>query len=64
MQGVFAYLRAHSGETAAPTPDAPLDPAQQGVMQYLRAHERLDQPATLWDQVKQTVLGYLRGYGK
>jgi hypothetical protein len=63
-QSVLAYLRARSGETAVPTPAALLDSAQQSVMQYVYAHDAPDQPRTLWDQVKQTVLGYLRGMGK
>jgi hypothetical protein len=64
MQGVLDYLRAHSPTQSAPTSAAPLDPAQQSIMRYVHAHENAGQPTTLWDQVKQTVLGYLRGNGK
>ena len=59
MQSVLAYLRAHSGSQPAPTPAMRLDPAQQSVMRYVRAHQPTEQPASLWEQVRQTLRGYL-----
>lgn len=64
VQSVLAYLRAHSGISPAPTPTAQLDGAQQSVMRYVRVHEPAAQPASLWDRLKQTLVGYLRGHGK
>src|SRR5438552_17775008 len=43
-QSVSDYLCAHSGAQSIPTPAAPLDPAQQSVMRYVRAHDRVEQP--------------------
>src|SRR5690242_4300650 len=59
MQAVLAYLRAHTGTQPAPTPTVAVDQAQQSVMQYVRAHQPIEQPAPLWEQLKQTIVGYL-----
>jgi hypothetical protein len=64
MQGVLAYLRVHSGISSTPAPTAQLDPGQQAIMRYIHVHEPTAQPASLWDTVKQTLAGYLRGSGR
>ena len=63
MQGVLAYLRAHSSAQPTPTPVVRLDPGQQAIMRYIQVHQPTPQPQSLWDKVKQTLAGYLRGNG-
>ena len=43
FENVMEYLRTHRIIPLLPTPEVPLDPAQQSVLNYLRAHERVEQ---------------------
>ncbi|HEY3231059.1 MAG TPA: hypothetical protein VGJ87_17665 [Roseiflexaceae bacterium] len=64
QQGIFDYLRVHSGERASRAAPS-LDAAQQSVMDYLRAHstaQPLSAPATSLDPAQQSVMDYLRAH--
>src|SRR5262245_18669892 len=40
-----------------------VEPAQQSVMRYLRAHESVGRPPASWKRAVQTLLDELRSYG-
>lgn len=61
--GAFGYQWAY-GNNPTQEPAPTLNPAQQGVLQYLEVHERVDQAPTLWDQVVQAVRDYVRAYSR
>ena len=63
-QNVMEYLRTHRIIPLLPTPEVPLDPAQQSVLNYLRAHERVEQSRAPWYPAVQAVLGYLRAHSR
>jgi hypothetical protein len=63
-QVVFDYLRIHSRDQPTPSATATLEAAQQGVVSYLQAHERAEQPPAFWDQAVQAVRAYISAHSR